>query len=240
MNGFVLFEGGSLIDGEPIVVVATLKSANRKTGNMIQTWIIRSDCDPVTALRQGKDRSICGDCRHRGDGTGANRSCYVDLTRQGPAQVYKSYRKGLYPTVSQAEMQQFVTNRKVRFGAYGDPAAVAFELWESIAKQASGWTGYTHQWRTCDRRFNQLVMASADSPQDRELANQLGYRTFRVRRNDELLMTGEVNCPATKEGGNKSTCISCNLCNGTMFERRTVERIRSVSLTVHGIGAGNF
>jgi len=238
-RGFIVYKGESIIDGGPIVVVATLKSANRKTGPMVQTWIIRSDRNPIRALKAGTDRSVCGNCRHRGDGTGKNRSCYVNLG-QAPLQVYKSYRKGLYPKASQADIDRLVSNRKVRFGAYGDPAAIPFEIWESIARKAIGWTGYTHQWKECDTRFNQLVMASADSPEEKQLANQLGYRTFRVRRNGEPLINDEVNCPATPEGGNKSTCIRCNLCNGTMFDRRKVSNIRSVSLTVHGAGAGKF
>jgi len=35
LNGVVLYEGPSMLDGEPIVVIATLKSSNIKTGNMV-------------------------------------------------------------------------------------------------------------------------------------------------------------------------------------------------------------
>ena len=53
LNGVVLYEGPSVLDGAPIAVIATLKSANVKTGDMIQTWIIRSDMHPpiVTGKR---------------------------------------------------------------------------------------------------------------------------------------------------------------------------------------------
>ena len=43
--GFILYRGPSLLDGSPIVVVATMASSNRKTGltgkkNMVQVWIL--------------------------------------------------------------------------------------------------------------------------------------------------------------------------------------------------------
>src|SRR6188768_1675463 len=52
--GIVLWEGASLLDGAPVVAIANKimgKSANGKTGAMVQTFIIRSDMDPVAALR---------------------------------------------------------------------------------------------------------------------------------------------------------------------------------------------
>ena len=48
--GVILFEGPSLIDGAPIAVIATgfqRRTANSKTGDMVQTWIIRSDREPA-------------------------------------------------------------------------------------------------------------------------------------------------------------------------------------------------
>ena len=65
MPGFVFFDGASLIDGAPIVGIAVLSSVNRKTGNMVQTYILRADQAPLDAIRAGDDESICGDCVHR-------------------------------------------------------------------------------------------------------------------------------------------------------------------------------
>ena len=39
VKGYVLHEGPSPFDGQPIVSIATLHSSNRKTGDMVQTWI---------------------------------------------------------------------------------------------------------------------------------------------------------------------------------------------------------
>ena len=62
--GFVMYEGPSVLDGAPIVVIATMKSGNTKTGNMVQVWIIRSDMHPVTASKVGADAAICGSSAH--------------------------------------------------------------------------------------------------------------------------------------------------------------------------------
>ena len=76
-TGIVLWEGKSLIDGERIMLIATgvyRKSKNSKTGDMIQTYIMRRDVHPMTARRMGDDFSVCGDCMHRELST-----CYVNL-----------------------------------------------------------------------------------------------------------------------------------------------------------------
>ena len=88
-NGVILYEGPSLIDGAPIVVIATgLKkpSKNAKTADMVQTWILRKDIHPKYAVRSGDDVSICGQCPHRmrehlePDGsTKTLRTCYVNM-----------------------------------------------------------------------------------------------------------------------------------------------------------------
>ena len=47
----IIYEGPSLIDGGPIVVVAIVSKRNRKTGDMLQTYIQRADVPPVEAAR---------------------------------------------------------------------------------------------------------------------------------------------------------------------------------------------
>ena len=58
---------------------------------MIQTWILRSDVNPVEAVNNGDDYSICGDCPHRKNDKG-ERSCYVNVG-QAPNAVFKSFKK---------------------------------------------------------------------------------------------------------------------------------------------------
>ena len=67
-NGVILYEGPSVIDGAPIVAIATgLKSpsSNDKTGTMVQVWILRADVAPHEAQKTGADESICGNCPMR-------------------------------------------------------------------------------------------------------------------------------------------------------------------------------
>jgi hypothetical protein len=98
-NGLVLYHGPSLLDRGPIVAVLTglwRPSANRKTGAMLQTWILRADESPTDAHRSGADASICGPCPLRGSSGGANRRCYVNLGR-APLAVHRTVHSGLYP-----------------------------------------------------------------------------------------------------------------------------------------------
>ena len=63
--GFVVYEGPSELDGSPIVVIVNrifTASDNAKTGDIVQTFIIRSDVSPLDALKSGEDVSVCGDC----------------------------------------------------------------------------------------------------------------------------------------------------------------------------------
>ena len=80
-TGVILYEGQSAIDGAPIVAIANriiANSANAKTGAMVQTFIIRADVNPFTAIKDGRDHSICGDCPQRPFKGG---KCYVDVAK---------------------------------------------------------------------------------------------------------------------------------------------------------------
>ena len=161
MSGYVVFEGPSRIDGSPIVVVATTSSNNEKTGNMVQTWILRRDVPPTYAVASGLDHGICGNCVYRGNGDGTGRSCYVKYW-QAPNAIWHTYRFHGYQRPQR--LRGLFAGRTVRLGAYGDPAAVPIHVWQQILDGAAGWTtGYTHQWRRFPS-YKALLMASADSP----------------------------------------------------------------------------
>lgn len=226
----ILYEGPSLLDGSPIVVVATGldgKSDNRKTGGMIQTWILRADVAPTEAVKDGRDEAICGRCPHRGDDAGGGRSCYVNVG-QAPLAVYRKFARGGYPRGDDAA--GWASGRNVRVGSYGDPAAVPYGTWEAVTARCAAWTGYTHQWHRCDQRLQRICMASVDSVEDHLDARARGWRTFRIRgaaTADRL--AGEAVCPASGEAGHKLTCEQCLVCSGT-HGRGT----GSVVLAVHG------
>lgn len=220
-NGLVLFEGASVLDGAPIVVVATLNSKNVKTGNMVQTWILRADVNPVEASKQALDDSICGGCPHRHSLGGA---CYVNLG-QAPLAVWKAYKRGSYPKLD-AETAHYLKDRFVRMGSYGDPAAVPATVWHQVVDLASGWTGYTHQ--AGHPRFNPEILAycmvSSDTPKATTRHLKAGYRTFRVKTPEAPLLDGEVMCPA--ETG--VHCADCQACSGSL------NRGQSIAINVHG------
>src|SRR5208282_750207 len=139
-NGVILYRGPSLLDGSPIVAIAVglrTRSTNTKTGAMLQTYILRSDMDPLEAIRRRVDDSICGNCPHRGTPT-AGRTCYVQVG-QGPQAVYKAYKRGLYPVLTAETIELCdVRGRTVRLGTYGDPAAVPAWVWEELITDADG------------------------------------------------------------------------------------------------------
>jgi len=225
-NGVIIYEGPSVIDGEPIVVIANSfkTNKNRKIGDMIQTWILRSDIHPNDALKSGDDFSICGDCIHRGKyvketDTVTNRTCYVNLYQQGVFSIYNAYKRGSYPVCDIKYLQLF-RNRHVRIGSYGDPAAVPIYVWDSITKFSKDYTGYTHQWKFCDYQYSMYCMASCETETEQNLADIHGWRTFRIIKDvDTELIDGEMRCPAQTHG---THCDKCGICNGSMSNRKNI------------------
>jgi hypothetical protein len=236
-TGFTIYQGPSMIDGTPIVAIALLGSSNRKTGNMVQTYILRQDMRPVQAVQTGADVAICGDCKHRPSNGGA---CYV-VVAQGPTVVFKTWVAGKYPAATATEVGAQVAGRMVRLGTYGDPAAVPAEVWENLTALAAGRTGYTHQWRnpalSADHRARivRLCMASVDNALEATEARAQGMRYFRIRTADEVVGQGEFVCPASAEGGMRKLCTTCGACNGT-----TKSTGASPVIIVHGNKASRF
>jgi hypothetical protein len=216
-NGYIIYRGPSLLDGAPIVVVAITASTNEKTGNMVQTYIMRDDVKPTDALKTGEDSSVCGDCKHRPINGGA---CYVRVF-QGPLVVWKGVHLGRYPVATPEQVGKMVAGRMVRLGSYGDPMAVPANVWEALTAHAEGHTGYSHQWQNegidegHKARVMALCMASADSAEEAEAARLANVRYFRIRTADEAVSKGEFVCPASEEAGKRKTCATCGACNGT-------------------------
>lgn len=220
-NGYILFEGPSKLTGKPIVCIAIgfkTPSTNIKTGGMIQTYILCAHENPIAAAKNGNDTAICGGCIHRYDPFTGKRTCYVTLMH-GPLGVWKSYQKGNYPVLPDYSM---FDNRPVRFGTYGDPAAVPLSVWQNISAYAKMTTGYTHQWRSA--KFSALsyfCQASVETAEEVIKANSKGFGTFRVLPVIEPITTAihhptdaAIHCPASKEQGHKTTCVDCGVCDG--------------------------
>ena len=240
-RGFVFYRGPSQLDGAPIVAILTgLKtpSSNFKTGALYQTWILREDVNPIDAVRNGTDASICGDCKHRGT-NGRKRTCYVRLDT-APNNVYKSYHRGIYPELQLGEARAlFKAGKRTRGGSYGDPAAVPYWVWHTLLDLGNvdsddAGNAYTHQWRDYPELAS-FCMASVDTEQEYAEAKLLGFRTFRIRGKDQLMLEREFACPASAEMGHKTTCELCQACKGNRSKTK-----RDVVIVVHGIGKANF
>ena len=208
-NGYILWEGFSPLDGKPLVLIATgfaNRTSNDKTGDMLQTWILRRDIDPVTAFSGSEGYSNCGNCPHK-----LNQTCYVSWW-QAPLAIYKAYLRGSYQRIPSWDL---FADRMLRIGSAGDPAMVPIDVWENALEHASGHTGYTHQWREeFASPLRGLVQASCDGFKDYLEATTTGWQPFLVKPADAATPAGAIHCPSSKEMGAKTNCASCALCDG--------------------------
>ena len=214
MQHAIIYNGPSLLDGKPIVAIATYSNRNPKTGRVVQTYILRADLNPLEASKTGADYSICGNCPMRGTPTtdparkqAKGRRCYVNLG-QGVLIVWRSFKRGVYQAGDPRTMGR---GRFVRVGTYGDPAAVPQAVWDELLSEASTWTAYSHQagWRP------DIAMQSADNHAQAVAHWQAGRRTFRVIADlGQLDQANEALCPASKEAGRRAQCTACKLCKG--------------------------
>jgi hypothetical protein len=118
----------------------------------------------------------------------------------------------------------------LRLGAYGDPAAVPFEVFEPLVRLSSVHTGYTHQiaHRNFDRRYLLLCQVSADTPKQALKYQAQGAKTFRVALPDDTLFDNEIECLSDSKG---IQCIDCGLCDG---------QSKNIAIVVHGQRKNNF
>jgi hypothetical protein len=222
-----MFNGMILFETDEIVVIATYSSSNRKTGDMVQIWILSKNVDPVTLVKTDGDSVICMDCKHR-----LNRSCYVNVG-QAPLSIYKAYKSGKYEPLNYDVLKSHLRWKAVRFGAYGEPVLIPIELVQFIAKNSQGWTGYTHQWDESKySEYKPYFMASVDTPDEYNEANKNGWRTFRVG-SDSQTLEHEIVCHNTT--ANKP-CRDCLLCDGYGLNN-SHKPMRNIAVTVHGTKA---
>lgn len=239
-TGVVFYKGPSVLDGAPIVGIATTESENGKTGPLIQTWILRRDVRPIVAINQGLDYSICGNCPLRGllgsphPGQRArnySRGCYVNVG-QAPESIYGKFKRGGYPDFHHREHDRSF-RRGLRLGSYGDPTAIPKYAWAPLLARAVGNTpGYTHQWRQPRFQFwRRHLMASVASEAEYLEAKAMGWRCFRTRRPEQPILAGEIMCPASDEAGKRKQCISCGACNGSRSDK---DQRADVVIIAHG------
>jgi hypothetical protein len=247
VTGVVFWRGISPWTAEPIVAIATGidgQSLNAKTGPMIQTWVLVRDVPPQEAKRQGLDASVCGDCKLRGV-NGRDSICYLPVW-VAPHRVWKAFRAGNYLDVSSGRTagdRRGSVRAPLRLRRSGGAAVRGLA---HAAGDRAGWVGYTHAWRRCDHRFKTICMASVDTEDEYVLAGLRGWRTFRIRGQEDSIIglrnvavqgpshavstavPLEFACPASDEMQHRTTCQACQLCRGTSSPAR------SVAIVAHG------
>lgn len=210
----------SIYNGESLYVAINYESKNDKTGNVHQLQFIPVDMFTDNGFNKSSDDAVCPDtCIFK-----VKELCYVILGL-APSAVVKSIKAGNYQDKINYPM---LAHKPLRLGAYGDCTCLPYEFIEKIVKSAKrGYLNYTHGWLNCDPRFANIAMASVESIPDKELANSLGYRTYRVRPIDGEILPDEILCPNEKNEFIK--CDMCMKCNGTNGKSK-----KNIVITVHG------
>lgn len=228
-TGVILYRGPSMLGGGGVVCVATWDSDNAKTGDMIQIWILPDNgMTPGDAADAGENSAACGNCPLQRQG------CYVNLGH-APYMIHGKLSRGGYPNYDPAIHQRRIEGRKVRFGAYGDPAAIPDDILRHWADVSAGWTGYSHQLFWIDRTradfLASFLMVSCHTPAQNAEAIRRGWRPFTVIRPEQNPPLNSVECPFYTHG---VQCVDCGLCDGLESKARPVYAI------AHGPWAGRL
>ena len=133
-NGVILYRGPSLLDGRPIVCIATglrAASQNEKTGEMVQTYVL---CRRGALAGQGHPRRPrrqrvrrlphAGGLRPPDGRLPQGRSPATSTRARGPRRSTAPCCGAPTPPTSGRLHRALFAGRSVRFGTYGDPAAV--------------------------------------------------------------------------------------------------------------------
>lgn len=230
----LVYDGPSKLDGKAVQAILTgdralgsSESKNPKTGPQVQSYIVRTDVNPLTAIATGADESACGQClmrpfiraKAKAAGKTPKAACYVGV-HQAPNATWKAHKGKPVMDVTKLsdKVKKAIQTRGIRFGSYGDPGAVPVKLWKTLADLVPNHkrTGFSHQWRTAPKDLKSLCVASVDTPDEARQAQAHGWRTFRVRQATDPILPNEITCPASAEFlGKKTTCQKCGLCNGS-------------------------
>lgn len=216
--------------GDTLQIFSLSKTTNKKIcgdrkQNIVQTYSFdRKQYEHVKAQIKSAEQfydkadSNCLDCPMREYG-----KCYTHKYMQtmGFMSMLRSVVK-THPTWEDIvpysgaltdDIVEMCRDKYVRFGTYGEPVLHGWNLVEEICNVASNWTGYTHQWEK-HSHFAEFFMASTHSVAEELEAAQQGWRSFMAIKDPTMAGDGMVNCPASKEGGFKSSCDKCSLCSG--------------------------
>jgi hypothetical protein len=213
-----------------LCVIRQGKTSNKKIAQanekIVQTYhFSRGQFDVAqgkTSMQEffSHDADVCMDCPFAVSNGAKLSACYTHKVMQysGFVSMLRSIGKETkwddIPELN-ADIERDILamcNRKyIRFGTYGEPSLMPYELASSMVAVASNWTGYTHQWHR-KPEYSTLFMASTHDELGEQRASRDGWRSFVASARG---IKGLVQCPASKEMGFKSNCAKCGLCSGT-------------------------
>ena len=211
-NGLIISENKTRV----VIITGFIKSSkNEKTGNMLQTWILERDIDPVTSVKTGSDsKTVCKGCIFA-----SGNGCYVTVF-QAPLSIWRAYKNGSYDNYSklspikQRKYLSKIKGRSIRLGAYGNPSLIPKRWITKLVKLSKNHTGYFHNWRELsakDRSFyGQYLMASCETESSFKLATSYGLRSF-IASGTKPQHENILTCLNTTHN---MSCSRCGLCNG--------------------------
>lgn len=223
-----------------IVIISYGKTSNKKIATpsetIVQTYTFSEEQYRLANLGRkitmkeffAADGTNCLDCPFSGNqfaaGTyaknakGKRITCYTHKVMQysGFLSMLRSFdlSKVTYYTPTMAEdIIKLSAGKYVRFGTYGEPSLIPFELIRGMAAVAKSYTGYTHQWnKPWAKEFGAFFMASAHDQLEADIARDLNFRSFIAKGLNEP--AAGIQCPASKESNYVSNCSKCSLCSG--------------------------
>ena len=136
-----------------VIVLATgleRPSINSKTGDMIQTYIMRADIAPDEAAKMGLDETVCGNCALRPllvklYGKTGDVPCYVDKVR-GPAGAWHSWNSGRVEYMTASELSDIIADKKTCPGLCLDTCKLDHNHLYKAAYPKNG-----HARKTCEK-----------------------------------------------------------------------------------------
>jgi hypothetical protein len=218
--------------GDTLVLFTFSKTSNKKIAapgdKIVQTFHFSREQFEVaqrkTTMQEffGHDGKVCFDCPFSVSNGAKLSACYTHKMMQytGFLSSLRSIGKeyGTFDAIPYLspklldDIVQACTGKYVRFGSYGEPILVPFDMVQKICAVAKSWTGYTHQWLSYPE-YSAYFMASTHAPCGEAMARALGWKSFVA---SPELLSGMVNCPASEEQNFRSNCAKCGLCSGTM------------------------
>lgn len=215
-----------IFERDNVVHVIQLKTGqNKKLGIgkvIVQTYHFAKD--QIVSGDLTNDSANCLDCPFSyNQNDGKTGGCYTHkgMQRMGLLAILRSLNKRYKTGYGKMTFDKFLSIASaydldmVRFGTYGEPVLLPIDMVTKLASlvDKKRWTGYTHQWNKPEfAPYAAYFQASCHNIFEANIAKDMGWRSFVVVPEH---IDNAVNCPASKEAGNKTTCSQCSLCNGT-------------------------